>query len=86
MDKATLLNTTMVNRSFHVEKTSFRPCEDNEKILGSEVSYMSAIGELLYLANYTRPDIVFDTNLLARYSSSPTRWHQNVINQIFCYL
>ncbi|CAA7017728.1 unnamed protein product [Microthlaspi erraticum] len=47
---------------------------------------MSAIGALMYLANCTRPDIAFATNLLARYSSSPTRRHWNGIKHIFRYL
>ncbi|CAA7018850.1 unnamed protein product [Microthlaspi erraticum] len=40
----------------------------------------------MYLANCTRPDIAFATNLLARYSSSPTRRHWNGIKHIFRYL
>ncbi|CAA7031752.1 unnamed protein product [Microthlaspi erraticum] len=55
-------------------------------MLGPEVPYMSAIGALMYLANCTRPDIAFATNLLARYSSSPTRRHWNGIKHIFRYL
>ena len=47
---------------------------------------MSAIGGLMYLANCTRPDIAFATNLLARYNSSPTRRHWTGIKHIFCYL
>ncbi|CAA7031777.1 unnamed protein product [Microthlaspi erraticum] len=55
-------------------------------MLGLEVPYMSAIGALMYLANCTKPDIAFATNLLARYSSSPTRRHWNGIKHIFRYL
>ncbi|KAL0864506.1 hypothetical protein Bca101_043624 [Brassica carinata] len=73
MDKATPLSTPMENRSLNVERDPFRPCEDSGKILGPEVPYMSDIGGLLYLANCTRSDIAFATNLLARYSSAPTR-------------
>ena len=40
-------------------KDQFRPCGNDEKLLGPEVPYFSAIGELMYLANYTRPYIVF---------------------------
>nr|KYP61353.1 Retrovirus-related Pol polyprotein from transposon TNT 1-94 [Cajanus cajan] len=40
----------------------------------------------MYLANYTRPDITFAVNLLARYSSSPTRRHWNRVKQILHYL
>jgi len=40
----------------------------------------------MYFANYTRPDITFPINLLARYSSSPTRKHWNGVKQILHYL
>ena len=40
----------------------------------------------MYLANTTRPDIAFSVNLLARYSSAPTRRHWNGIKHIFQYL
>ena len=75
MDKANPLSTPMVVRTLNVEKDPFRPCEDNEDIVGPEVPYLSAIGALMYLANCTRPDIVVTVNLLARFSSSPTHRH-----------
>ena len=40
----------------------------------------------MYLANYTQPDIAFAVNLLARYSSAPTRRHWNGIKHILRYL
>ncbi|KAL5560312.1 hypothetical protein UlMin_036523 [Ulmus minor] len=86
MDKANPLSTPMVVRTLNVEKDPFRPCEDNEDIVGPEVPYLSAIGALMYLANCTRPDIAFAVNLLARFSSSPTRRHWNGIKHIFRYL
>ncbi|XP_049391702.1 secreted RxLR effector protein 161-like [Solanum stenotomum] len=46
----------------------------------------SAIGALMYLTNATRPDIAFSVNLLARYSSSPTRRHWNGVKHILRYL
>ncbi|RVW19230.1 Copia protein [Vitis vinifera] len=58
----------------------------NEELLGPEVPYLSAIGALMYLANCTRPDIAFSVNLLARYSSAPTRRHWNGIKHILRYL
>ena len=86
MDKAHPLSTPMVVRSLDAQKDPFRPCEDNEEILGSEIPYLSAIGALMYLANCTRPDIAFSVNLLARYSSAPTRRHWNGIKHILRYL
>ena len=75
MDKAHPLNSPMIVRSLEVDKDPFRPKEENEKLLGPEVPYLSAIGALMYLANCTRPDIAFSVNLLARYSSAPTLRH-----------
>ena len=76
----------MVVRSLEVTKDPFRPKEENEELLGPEVPYFSAIGALMYLANYTRPDIAFSINLLARYNLAPTKRHWNGIKHILRYL
>jgi len=86
MDKAHPLSTPMVVRSLDVNKDPYRPQEDGEESLGPEFPYLSAIGALMYLANCTRPDIAFSVNLLARYSSAPTRRHWNGIKHILRYL
>ncbi|KAI5664881.1 hypothetical protein M9H77_24204 [Catharanthus roseus] len=66
----------MVVRSLDTKKDHFRPQKGNEKLLGSEVPYLSAIGALMYLVNI-RPNITFFVNLLARYNFSPTQRHWN---------
>ncbi|GJZ94435.1 secreted RxLR effector protein 161-like protein [Tanacetum coccineum] len=80
----------MVARTFDcyrgINVDPFRPRDVDEKILGPEVSYLSAIGALMFLAGHTRPDITFSLNLLARYSSCPTRRHWNGVKHIFRYL
>jgi len=76
----------MAVRSLDVDKDPFRPQEKDEELLGPEGPYLSVIGSLMYLSNYTRPDITFVVNLLARYSSSPTRRHWNGVKQILRYL
>ncbi|GKA21673.1 hypothetical protein Tco_0701662 [Tanacetum coccineum] len=86
MDKSHPLSTPMVVRTLDVEKDPFWPPNGDEKILGPEVPYLSAIGALLFLASHTRPDISFSLNLLVRYSSCPTRRHWNGVKQIFRYL
>ena len=40
----------------------------------------------MYLTNCTRPDIAFYINLLARYSSIPTKRHWNGVKHILRYL
>jgi hypothetical protein len=86
MENAHPLSTPMVVRSLDVKKDQFRPQEDDEEILGPKVPYLSAIGALMYLANCTRPDIVFSVNLLSRYSSAPTRRHWNGVKHVLRYL
>ena len=86
MDKSHPLRTPMVVRSLEADKDPFRPCEENEEVLGPEVPYLSAIGALMYLANCTRPDIAFAVNLLARYSASPTKRHWVGIKTVLRYL
>ncbi|XP_031116595.1 uncharacterized protein LOC116020252 [Ipomoea triloba] len=82
MDKSHPLSTPMVVTSLEVDKDAYRPKEDDEDILGPEVSYLSAIGALFYLANCTRLDIAFLVNLLARFSATPTRRHWNDVKHI----
>jgi hypothetical protein len=86
MDKAYPLSTPMVVRSLDMDKDPFRPKEVGEELLGPEVPYLNAIGALMYLANCTRPDIAFAVNLLARYSSAPTRRHWNGVKHVLRYL
>ena len=76
----------MVVRSLEVDKDPFHPKKENEKLLGPEVPYLSAIGALMYLANCTRPDIAFSVNLLPRYSSAPTLRHWNKVKHLLRYL
>ena len=66
MDKAHPLNSPMIVRSLEVDKDPFRPKDENEKLLGPEVPYLSAIGALMYLANCTRPEIAFFSELACK--------------------
>ena len=86
MDKSHPLSSPMVVRSLEVTKDPFRLKEENEDLLGPEVPYLSAIGALMYLADYTRLNIAFLVNLLARYSSAAIKRHWNIIKHVLRYL
>ena len=86
MDKSHPLSFPMVVRSLEVTKDPFQPKEENEELFDLEVPYLSAVGALMHLANYTRPDIAFSVNLLTRYSSAPTKRHWNGIKHVLRYL
>ena len=75
MDKSHPVNSPMVVHSLEVNKDPVHPKEENKELFGSKVPYLSAIDALMYLVNCTRPDITFSVNLLARYSSTPTKRH-----------
>ncbi|KAI0559401.1 reverse transcriptase [Gracilaria domingensis] len=46
--------------------------------------YQEAVGALLYLAGWTRADICYAVNLLARAQSGPTVNHWRAVKRIFC--
>jgi hypothetical protein len=48
--------------------------------------YHSVIGKLNYLAQTTRPDIVYATHQLAKYSSDPREPHGKAVLYLICYL
>ena len=73
MDKSHPINSPIVVCSLEVNKNPFRRKEENEELFDPKVSYLNAIGALMYLANCTRPDIAFFVNLLARYNSTLTK-------------
>ena len=71
MGKSHPLRSLMIVHSLEVKKDSFLPKKDNEKLLGPKVPCLSVISALMYLANYTWPDVAFLVNLHARYSFIP---------------
>ncbi len=48
--------------------------------------YRSVIGKLNYLAQIMRPDIVYATHQLAKYSSDPREPHGQAVLYLICYL
>ena len=67
------------------DKDPFRPKDDDEEVLGPKVPYLSSIGALMYLVNYTRPAILLAVNLLTRYNAAPTRRHWVGVKTILNY-
>jgi hypothetical protein len=52
----------------------------------SNFGYCLVIGKLNYLAQTTRPDIVYATHQLAEYSSDPREPHGEAVLYLICYL
>jgi hypothetical protein len=49
-------------------------------------NYRSAVGKLNYLAQTTRPDIMYGTHQIAKFSSDPRQSHDEAILYLVCYL
>jgi hypothetical protein len=49
-------------------------------------NYRSAVGKLNYLAQTTRPDIMYATHQIAKYSSNPRQSHGEAILYLVRYL
>jgi len=48
--------------------------------------YRSAIGSLMYLCTYTRPDLSFAVNALAKFMSTPCEHHAVAVKRVLRYL
>jgi hypothetical protein len=48
--------------------------------------YQQEIGSLIYLTIFTRPNLVYSINYLARFMSNPSIEHYNYLNKVWCYL
>ena len=48
--------------------------------------YQSAVGMLLYLSGWTRPDITFAVSNVARFCSKPTKEHWVAVKRILRHL
>ena len=48
--------------------------------------FQKQIGSLIYLTIFTRPDLVFSVNYLARFMSNPSLEHYRYLDNIFSYL
>jgi hypothetical protein len=86
MDKAYPSKSLMIVRALEKDSDPFRLCQEEEEVLGSEYTYLSTIGALMYPSNNTRPDISFAVNLLARFSDVPTIRHWNGVKDVLRYL
>ena len=71
MDKANPLSAPMTGRN-RTSDDPYAPCREEEEEFHNKTQYLVAVGALLYLSTYTRPDISFVVSVLARYSQRPS--------------
>ena len=79
MDQAKPVSTP-VDASAKLVKTG----EDEETI--DQLKYQSAVGSLLYLSMWTRPDITYAVGNAAKFCSNPSKEHWTAVKRIMRYL
>lgn len=57
-----------------------------EKIISNVIEYQSIVGELLYIARMTRPDVQLAVNQLSRFTIKPKKPHFKYALQVIQYL
>jgi len=72
--------TTPVNTSVKLTKAD-EDCETFDQGL-----YQSAVGSLLYLSTWTRPDITYAVSNVAKFCANPTKEHWTAVKRILRYL
>ncbi|GKD85263.1 retrovirus-related pol polyprotein from transposon TNT 1-94, partial [Tanacetum coccineum] len=77
MDSCDPVDTPMVDR--------LKLDEDPLGILVDQTRFRSMVGSLMYLTP-SRPDLVFDVCMCARYQASPTKKHLEALKRVFRYL
>ena len=66
--------------------TSVKLASKSESPEFAASTYQSAVGCLLYLSNWTRPDLTFAVSKVARYSADPRQEHWTAVKRILRYL
>ena len=84
MQDANSLAAPMMERSYTQQDPYTPAYEEEEKM--DKPKYLTTIGLLLYLATFTRPDISFAVNVLAKHSQKSTAMHWTGIKHLFRYL
>ncbi|TYK15379.1 ty1-copia retrotransposon protein [Cucumis melo var. makuwa] len=70
-------------------RTPFNAIKHLKKNKGDSVSqleYAKIIGSVMYLMNYTRPDIAYAVSRLSRYTHNPDRYHWDALRHLLRYL
>ena len=70
-------------------RTAYDPSISLRKNNGSSISqteYAKIIGSVMYLINYTRPDIAYVVSRLSYYTHNPNHDHWNALYRLLKYL
>jgi len=62
------------------------PTEDEDKLKMAKLPYRSRVGQLLWIARTTRPDISYQVNALARVAHNPGKCHWDASSHLIRYI
>ena len=90
------LYTKTILKKFGMEnaKPIHTPADPSTKLLkatkdcemADQVLYQSAVGSLLYLSSWTRPDITYAVGNVSKFCTNPTKQHWTAVKRIMRYL
>ena len=83
MENSKPTNTPMDTNVLLTENTAEPKENENGR---TSIEYATRIGELLYAAHATRPDILYATITLAQFTNNPAEEHWTAVKRIFRYL
>ena len=94
LSQRALINTIIQDADLNDSKVKAVPAKVNEHLhahldkppFSLNFNYRSMIGKLNYLAQTTRPDIMYATHQLAKYSSNPCKPHGEAALYLVRYL
>ena len=84
MHNANSLAAPMIGRSRTLQDSYAPASEEEEEV--DKARYLAAVGALLYLATFTRPDISFAVSTLGRHSQKPIVRHWARVKHLLRYL
>lgn len=60
--------------------------DDGEEIMGPKFLYLSVVGELMFLTNCIKFDIVFVVDLLDQHNATPTKHYWTMVKHNLIYV
>ena len=74
-----------MSHGIHLSKSQC-PTTTDERDHMSKVSYVSAVGSIMYAMISTRPDVSYALSIISRYQSDPGESHWTAVKNILKYL
>ena len=81
LDRATIQSMYLRNMGWKIPSQLLLAASEGSELVDQRL-YQSAVGSLLYLSCWTRPDVTFAVSSVARFCSKPTKQHWTAVKRI----